>query len=93
MLSSRSQCGYAGHRDWRIPNVKELQSIVDYSQVNPALAPSFPGSRNVGILSGFGRPRPSQPIRRTRGRSISPPATLTRPPRPTRKSSVPCEAR
>jgi len=45
MLSSRSQCSYAGHRDWRIPNVKELQSIVDYSQVNPALALSFPGSR------------------------------------------------
>lgn len=29
-------CGLAGHRDWRIPNVKELQSIVDYRVYNPA---------------------------------------------------------
>jgi hypothetical protein len=36
------KCGYAGHRDWRLPNVKELQSIVDYSKVNPAS--SVPGS-------------------------------------------------
>src|SRR6266702_4340158 len=38
------KCGYAGHRDWHMPNVKELQSIVDYGQFDPAIAPSFPGS-------------------------------------------------
>ncbi len=27
----------AGHDDWRLPNVKELQSVVDYRQHNPAL--------------------------------------------------------
>src|SRR5206468_5608379 len=27
---------FADHCDWRIPNVKELQSIVDYSRRNPA---------------------------------------------------------
>lgn len=47
------QCGYAGHRDWRMPNIKELQSIVDYSQLDPALALSFPGSRHVGILNFY----------------------------------------
>jgi hypothetical protein len=36
-------CGYAGFRDWRIPHVKELQSIVDYGQRNPSIDPTFPG--------------------------------------------------
>lgn len=35
------RCGFAGYRDWRIPNVKEIQSIVDYGRVSPALNPIF----------------------------------------------------
>jgi hypothetical protein len=34
-------CGFAGFRDWCIPNVKKLQSIVDYTMVDPAT--SVPG--------------------------------------------------
>src|SRR5712692_5802639 len=34
---------FAGHCDWRVPNVKELQSIVDYGQIGPAIDPTFPG--------------------------------------------------
>lgn len=30
------KCGFAGHRDWCIPNIKRLQSIVDYSTSSPA---------------------------------------------------------
>jgi hypothetical protein len=31
---------YLGHHDWRLPNAKELQSLLDYSRV-PAIAPVF----------------------------------------------------
>jgi|SRR5215470_7306772 len=33
--------GFAGHTDWRIPNVNELQSIINYGQWNPAVDPAF----------------------------------------------------
>jgi hypothetical protein len=32
---------YAGHSDWRLPNVKELQSIVDFSRVGPAIDTTY----------------------------------------------------
>ena len=31
----------AGHDDWRLPNVRELQSIVDYGRYNPSIDPVF----------------------------------------------------
>src|SRR5262245_25682172 len=33
--------GFAGHTDWRVPNVKELQSIVNYQNVHPSVSPVF----------------------------------------------------
>jgi hypothetical protein len=32
---------FAGHDDWRLPNVRELQSIVDYGRYGPAMDPVF----------------------------------------------------
>lgn len=44
---------YAGHTDWRLPNVKELQSIVDYSTFSPAInATFFPHTVSAYYWSG-----------------------------------------
>ncbi|MGH7856865.1 MAG: DUF1566 domain-containing protein [Candidatus Binatia bacterium] len=39
---------FAGHDDWRIPNVKELQSIVDYGRNFPAVDPAFENNCTSG---------------------------------------------
>jgi hypothetical protein len=31
--------GFAGHSDWRIPNIRELQSLIDYGRSFPAVNP------------------------------------------------------
>jgi len=33
--------GLGGHSDWRLPNINELKSIVDRSEVDPAIKASF----------------------------------------------------
>ena len=35
---------YAGNSDWRLPNVLELKSLIDYSRDNPALPSGHPFS-------------------------------------------------
>ena len=45
-LSDGSQFG-----DWRMPNIKELLSLIDFSQTVPALPPSFPRSASASIYS------------------------------------------
>ena len=39
---------FAGHTDWRVPNVKELQSIVNFQNVHPSVSPVF----NSGCAPG-----------------------------------------
>jgi Protein of unknown function (DUF1566) len=44
-LNAEGGTGYAGHNDWRIPNLRELQSIVDYGLFKPTLDPIFGPTR------------------------------------------------
>src|SRR5262249_28672985 len=45
-IAAINAASLGGHNDWRVPNVKELQSIVDYGVPfpGPTIASSFPGS-------------------------------------------------
>jgi Protein of unknown function (DUF1566) len=45
--------GFAGHNDWRIPNVRELSSIVDHGRANPSAASAFTSncSANCTVLT------------------------------------------
>lgn len=49
---------FRGHDDWRLPNVRELQSIVDYELVNPSIDPVFGALQNTYWSSTSG---PSYP--------------------------------
>jgi hypothetical protein len=40
-INAEGGTGLAGHNDWRVPNVKELQSIVHYGLADPAIDPIF----------------------------------------------------
>ena len=42
-VQMQNKANYLGHNDWRLPNTKELQSLVDYTR-----SPSATNSANVG---------------------------------------------
>jgi hypothetical protein len=46
-VAGLNAAAFAGHTDWRVPNVKELQSIVNYENSNPSVSPAF----NTGCVA------------------------------------------
>jgi hypothetical protein len=42
-VETKNAAGYCGHDDWRLPNAKELQSIVDYTRAPAATNPAQRG--------------------------------------------------
>ncbi len=53
-VAALNTANFAGHNDWRLPNVRELQSIVNYERPDPAVSPAFNNKCTPGatILSG-----------------------------------------
>jgi hypothetical protein len=47
-LNSTTTGGFAGHSDWRLPNFKELASIIDYSKNSPIINQDyFPNTKSA----------------------------------------------
>jgi hypothetical protein len=40
-LDDLNAAAFAGQRDWRIPDVRELESLLDFERLSPAVAPEF----------------------------------------------------
>jgi len=42
-------CGHAGYRDWEIPNIKILHSLIDFTTSNPAINVGVPGDTGLNF--------------------------------------------
>jgi len=51
-VAALNAANYDGSNQWRLPNIKELQSIVDYGRVNPSINTTYFTSQSDGYWSG-----------------------------------------
>ena len=52
-LTNCKELNYAGHNDWRLPNTKELETLIDYSKKDPSIdGNKFPNTQNGNYWSG-----------------------------------------
>ena len=40
-IAALNSANFAGHNDWRLPNINELQTLANYGTFNPAIDPAF----------------------------------------------------
>lgn len=59
-VQALNQAGFAGHRDWRLPNVNELASLVNHACISPSINVTyFPGT--IGDNHWSSSPNPDFP--------------------------------
>ena len=47
-VATLNNTNFAGHNDWRLPNMRELLSIVTYQNLLPTVAPAFDNHCSLG---------------------------------------------
>lgn len=52
-IADLNTANFAGHNDWRLPNINELQTLADYGRFSPAIDPAFNNGVDSGIQSAF----------------------------------------
>lgn len=69
LRDSVNDTGFAGHSDWRLPNIKELASIIEYACFAPAITvDTFPDTPSAGFWSNT--PDPGEVNEGLKGRII-----------------------